>query len=128
MSNDTGLFSDLHKDATGFRPSPRECQAFLNMDEAEQAEYMDDLAKQVEESIEREREERNDAWLNFQDMMNKVVNEFGVDFFTAVRWDMDADDVDRTEKQDVEQYFWTWGLGFDKIDELTPQFMKRAED
>jgi hypothetical protein len=101
---------------------------FNSMTDQEQQAYMQDLAEMVSDNIDYERREEQRAEAKFETTFSQIAEQFGVDFNTAVRWDMDAEDVDRTFKQDVEHYFWKQGLSFDKIDELAEQFVVRAEE
>jgi hypothetical protein len=128
MHNDASIFSDLYKDAYGTRPRGDAMARFNSMTDREQQAYMQDLAEMVSDNIEYERREEQRAEAKFETTFSQIAEQFGVDFNTAVRWDMDAEDVDRTFKQDVEHYFWKQGLSFDKIDELAEQFVIRTEE
>jgi hypothetical protein len=124
---DLGVVSDLHKDARGFRPSQEWMREFASKDYLEQKDIIDNLAEEVEESINEDRQREARAEQEFNRVFNKIAQDFNTDFATAVRWDMDASDVDRTCLQDVQHYFWLQGLSFQKIDELAPQFVQREE-
>ena len=122
MDNQAAMFSDLHKDAYGSRPSSAAMTEFLSMSERAQQCELQDLTEIIREDIERQQEAEADADASFDDHFNSIARQFGVDFHTAVRWDMDADEIDRTMQQDIEHYFYTFSLSFAKIKELTPQF------
>jgi hypothetical protein len=127
MRNDASIFSDLYKDAFGSRPRGEAMARFNSMTDREQQAYMQELADQVAENIDRERREEQRAEAKFETTFSQIAEQFGVDFNTAVRWDMDANNVLMTFRTEVEHYFWSWGLSFNKIDELAEQFVQREE-
>jgi hypothetical protein len=128
MHNDASIFSDLYKDAYGSRPRGETMARFNSMTDQEQQAYMQELADEVAEDIDRERREEQRAEAKFETTISQIAEQFGVDFNTAVRWDMDANNVLPTFRTEVEHYFWSWGLSFDKIDELAQQFVVKEEE
>lgn len=120
--------SDLHKDARGRRPSGEWMQWFRGLSYNAQLEEFQNMVSELEETMERERNSEAQAEEDFYRTFNEIAENFDTDFYTAVRWDMDTDEVDRTFRQDIEHYFWKQGLSFQKIDELTPQFLKSNDE
>ena len=87
---DLDTFSDLHKDAYGFRPSER---FYVWMQTATpdelQAEW-DRLIKAVEAAIEEDARRQKEAIESFEAHVQKTIDAGAGDRQTALRWIMDA--------------------------------------
>jgi hypothetical protein len=83
-------FSDLHKDAYGFRPSPGQWAAWAEMSEADLDEVEADLYKASAASAEAEAEAEAYAALRFEKYLSKLQADFRIDRATALRWDMET--------------------------------------
>jgi len=102
------LYSDFHKDAYGFRPakddtfytsSPERKQVIWNL-VAEQYEF-----KQNEEQQEEVR-----CVANFQEYINRMIDDGAGDEATAYRWIVEGQDFQN--EMDVEHYVWEQGILF----------------
>jgi len=87
---DINTFSDLHKDAYGFRPSER---FYVWMDTATndelQAEW-DSLLIAVKRSIEEDNQRELLAISRFEQLVSETIERGAADRETALRWIMDA--------------------------------------
>ena len=88
------LISDLHKDARGFRPTTSWFAFFDALSYEDKVKTYDGLVAEMEASIKREKEEAATALAEFEDRLNKMVADYGITFSRALRWDMDANNVD----------------------------------
>lgn len=103
---------DCYKDVHGIRPR---WINFSEMSTAEMQEMADNLAKEVTESIEREEKEQALAKDAYDKHLLAMITDYNVDEKTAIRWDMQAENVDTSNEQDVEHYYWKKGLSFKDI-------------
>jgi hypothetical protein len=110
---------DCYKDVHGIRPR---WINFSEMSTAEMEKMADDLAKEAKESIEREEQEQALAKEKFDSHILGLITEYNVDEKTAVRWDMQAENVNVSDAQDVEHYFWKKGLSFKDINFYTAKY------
>lgn len=110
---------DCYKDVHGIRPR---WINFSEMSTAEMQKMADDLAKEVKESIEREEQEQALAKEKFDSHILALITDYNVDENTAVRWDMQSENVNVSDAQDVEHYFWRKGLSFKDINFYTAKY------
>lgn len=79
------LFSDLHKDARGFRPRGRSAERFLALTEAEQEKAIDEMASEVREAIANdEAAEEAKEWRKAQPFQADL--EIHEDFLSYSNW------------------------------------------
>jgi hypothetical protein len=96
MSNftfDYDVFSDLYKDVNGFRPRGHEFYAPETTDERRQ-EIWDFYCEQLDREMTAEREREGRATTDFEDRVAGLLAVGAGDRETAIRWLMDAEDVD----------------------------------
>ena len=103
-TRDYSLYSDVHKDAYGFRP--RDWDRVEAMTDAEFEEEIDYLCKRAQEEAEREDREEAAALARWQERISAEAAAQSVDVATMVRWEMQAQDEDW-----VEHYVWDQGVG-----------------
>lgn len=87
---DERLVSDIHKDAYGFRPREGWWEAWAAAGDAGRQEIWDDLCRDLELAVERERDH---ALLMVQDFENRIdqIERCGAaDRATAIRWIIDS--------------------------------------
>ncbi len=107
-SYDDQTYSDLHKDAYGFRPRGEAFARWNAMTPAEKQVEWDRLIDVMEYE---EREERNAQWkamMIFEELVEKTIEAGAGDRETAVRWLFDAAEVDG----DVDYFCWHNGLPY----------------
>jgi len=113
--------SDLFKDAHGFRPRGHYKEWWTQEDLDIEIEYLCDLTKA---NMALEAVNQAESLRVFEEMIEYTISIGAPDRKTAIRWLMDAEDVDMEFKQDVEHFFWKQGLSFEKIDEYTKEFFE----
>ena len=124
------LFSDIHKDSYGFRPSADTCAAWDKMSPAEKQKSWDYMVDSVEEGARRDRERQEFAVAAYEKRVADMAAEFGIDRFTAMRWDMDANfhDPDVLEDEQAwDHYFYKLGLAahnFDDVHRLRNEYFR----
>ena len=114
------MLSDMFKDAHGFRP--RHYKEWWTEDELK-AEY-DYLQRAIEDEMARQDAAEAKAEIEFEKMIAETINIGAKDRDTAIRWLMQAEDVDTRYVQDVEQFFWSLGLSYEKYTEYGKQYTK----
>lgn len=105
-------FSDLHKDAYGFRPSGDRWASWYAMSEAELLEEEAYMCRIVEREIDEDRQRKADAAARFEAAIAATIAAGAADRATAIRWMIDAEDC----AQDVEWYgmeAFEWRMGID---------------
>ncbi len=112
--SDTHL-SDLFKDVHGFRP--RHMAEWWTPADLE-AEY-DRLQAELKVVMDNEKKAQEEALVRFDELIQETINYGAADRETAIRWLMDAEGVDIAYKQEVEHFFWKYGLSWEIISEYT---------
>ena len=97
--------SDLTKEAFGFRIR----KDYGAMTDAELKDEWDYLISVAERRAEEERTEEAAALKVWNTRINNMVNDFGIDVATAVRWDMQAMDC---EFGGFDYYIWECGVNY----------------
>jgi len=105
----TEIFSDLHKDAYGFRPRGHRFYDETTTD-AERQEIWDYLVQVVEDNAAAEREHEARALRDFEAQVANTIALGAGDRVTALRW-MTQDEKFYNE-QDVEHWVWNQGILF----------------
>ena len=85
------IYSDIHKDATGSRP--RDWAAIQLKSNEELLEDIEYFSKVADEEIERERAAQAEQKKLWEAHIAGIMRDNNVDRATALRWDMDAMDV-----------------------------------
>jgi hypothetical protein len=105
----TEIFSDLHKDAYGFRPRNHRFYDEATTD-AERQRIWDNLCQVVEDNIAAEKEHEARALRDFESQINLRIALGAGDRATALRW-MTQDEKFYNE-QCVEHWVWKQGILF----------------
>ena len=111
------LVSDLHKDAYGFRPTEYFWEEWTQASDEVKQEIWDRLLVTMDEQEKAEQRREEQALVTFRATLRKVMNEQGVDWRTAMRWLMQADD-----EQDVDHWLWKQGLSYEKSGEIRRRY------
>lgn len=115
-------FSDFHKEVHGMRPRFDTSEYTLSM-WRQTYEFLKQDAD-ANATMEAERERLNVQ--SFKDAVRKIRQSGAKDFMTAVRWMLQAEDINPRNRMDVEQYFWEHGIlyseyGQSLIKRISPQ-------
>jgi hypothetical protein len=115
-------FSDYHKDVHGFRPRWDTSEYTLST----WRKTYKALEREMEQVLKDEKEREALAVESFKTAIAKLKRNGAKDFMTALRWMMEAEDVDKRYKQDVEHFFWNHGIlytsyGKSLVKRLCPQ-------
>ena len=123
---DEELFSDLHKDAYGFRPRDH---GFYDADTtpAQKQEIWDATILDMNAAQEAEEARAADCVKDFKAEVDMVINTFGAgDRATALKWITDCDTFEHS--QDVEHWVYNRGILFtDYGRTLVEELMKIVE-
>ena len=96
---DENIFSDLYKDAHGFRPRNH---YFYEASPEEKQVIWDDLLEVLKESVACVEEREQEAILNFESLVQKNISVGAEDREVAIRWIKQGFDE---EAQEDEEYF-----------------------
>lgn len=105
----TEIFSDLHKDAYGFRPRGHRFYDETTTD-AERQEIWDYLVQVVEDNIAAEREHEARALRDFETQVANTIALGAGDRASALRWMTSGEDF--YNSQCVEHWVWNQGILF----------------
>jgi hypothetical protein len=119
--SDTSL-SDMFKDANNFRP--RHYKEWWTPSELEE-EY-NYLQAQIERVMAEERAAEESALVEFNKLVEDTIALGAGDRETAIKWLMDAENVDTSYLQDVEHFFWSYGLSYELYRKLAVDFTKKG--
>lgn len=103
----TDLISDLYKDAYGSRPSSEWLRSYEGLSTKEQEKMDEYLQSFIEADIQREKDEEAHNYNVWFNSIGQIAASNNVSFGTAIRWDMEAHDVD-----DVGYYVYKTGIGY----------------
>ena len=106
------IYSDIHKDATGSRP--RDWAAIQLKSNEELLEDIEYFSKVADEEIERERAAQAEQKKLWEAHIAGIMRDNNVDRATALRWDMDAMDVNG----DMGYYIYLWNMDYQLENEL----------
>ena len=116
-------FSDLHKDATGFRPSVGAMQEWEDRTPRQKQELWNALCDELAQNEAAARIAEEEAVKEFEQLVAKTISYGAEDRKAALRW------ITQTETfwhaQSVEHFVWEQGVLFTEygrklVDELIP--------
>lgn len=107
-------WSDLHKDAYGFRP--RDWDRIKNLSDADMKAEWDSMVESVEQNIEIERHAKEVASAKFEETLAEVIAAGAGDRSTAIRWLLDATD-DVMAQSDIGYFEYLNGLPYGYLEE-----------
>lgn len=110
-SYDEDCYSDLHKDAYGFRPRLSQWQAWEAMTPDEKEEEWNFLISVMQRRQEEERARQVRCVAEFEARVETVIASGANDRKTAIRWLFDAEQ-DEYLKFDPDYYCYTYGLPY----------------
>jgi CO dehydrogenase/acetyl-CoA synthase alpha subunit len=103
------MYSDIHKDAYGFRP--RDWERVQALSDAEIRAEIEDLSKTAMAEAEREERAERRAATELSELARKLATEQGIDIPTAYRWLIAAEG----DYCDLEHFLWKMGVGCGRI-------------
>jgi len=108
---DDNIFSDLYKDAHGFRPSNHE---FYTASPAVKQAIWDNLLMDLEVEVAREKRMQSEAVEEYKRLVKKTIAMGAGNIETAVQWLMQSDDVQGD--QDYFKYLHNLPYGFNLLE------------
>ncbi len=97
--HDYAIYSDLHKDARGFRPT--NWTRIRDLNEADFNAAMGSLHAELVRALADDAESEAVAVRKLTDTVHDMVEEHGINRADALRWLADADDVRFDTQQDI---------------------------
>lgn len=85
------LYSDLHKDARGFRPGNSGYDYWDNLTPAEKQVQWDGLVREMNERYEEEQAEEKQAVIAFEAAVDQVIESGAIDRDQAIVWMVQAE-------------------------------------
>jgi hypothetical protein len=117
------LYSDMHKDAYGFRP--RHAQ-YDTPEEYYQA--MDELQPIIEEQIRENAIAEQQRLVEFCQTIRALCRTHDIEPYTALRWLFDAADREMDHPMDVDAFFWKTGIPYQTQMELGRWVLEQAKE
>ena len=103
MTNEFELFSDLYKDAHGFRPSESSIRFFDSLPYEDKVRNWEDLQEMVNARIEEDEVLEKQAVAKFRAVLDRTVAHGAADYADAVQWVLDGD-------PDLEMLLYEYGI------------------
>lgn len=100
------LFSDIYKDARGFRPRDTVMENWNSSTPDEKQDMWDSLQEEIVEDIEREREARAQAETHFRAEMEAIMELCNCNEADSIRHMAQADGRDINHMYDFEAFLW----------------------
>jgi len=100
-SMELSVYSDIYKSAHGFRPSLKNVTQ----------EDFDRAVADSQETAAREKAEKQEAVVKFEDTVAEIMESGAGDYETAVRWLREAEE-DEYALRDIEYFEWSQGLPY----------------
>ncbi len=83
---DASIISDLHKDATGFRPRADFWQVWEESNCVQKQKIWDELVAELDEAVAREKQEQAEAIQKFEEMIQTNISLGANSRQAAIRW------------------------------------------
>jgi len=104
------IFSDLHKDVYGFRPSAIFMKNLERFSDEERDELFNSLCEQLEDNMKHEKIAEEKAVAEFKERIEQAQVWGARDYFDALRWITGCETFYHI--QDVEHFVWEQGILF----------------
>lgn len=104
------IFSDLHKDVYGFRPSSIFMKNLEQLSKKERDKLFNSLCSQLEENMKHEKIAEEKAIVEFKERIKQAQVLGASDYYVALRWITGCETFDHM--QDVEHFVWQQGILF----------------
>lgn len=107
---DENIVSDLYKDVYGCRPREQFWASWTDMSDDERQAEWDYLCDALDRVIAEEKADRACADIAWQTRMADLMRNHGIDLATAIRWDMQAEDIHEDDQDPIGYYAWSQGI------------------
>lgn len=107
------IISDLHKDARGYRPREGFWEEWTQAPAEVKQVIWDGLLREMERACKDEELRAAQALKRFRADLKRVMDSQNVDWKTALRWLMQAEDA-----TDIEFFLWDQGISWAKNREI----------
>lgn len=111
--------SDFYKDAYGIRPRGYYKEWWSREELDAEISHLCEVTRQNEA---REAVHEAAMLVEFENRISEVIKLGAENRKTAIRWLMDAENVDFDNYQDIEHFFWKQNIGWQAIKKFTDQF------
>lgn len=105
------VYSDMHKDLYGCRPSEANWHRILGLTVAQLEAEMAKMSDEISSEIDLERMREAEAAMNLETSARALADDHGVSLGTAWRWLMQAEGCEN----DLEHFLWKSGVGCGQI-------------
>lgn len=105
------LYSDLHKDARGYRPGSSGYAYWGSLTPDEKQAHWDSLCKEMRDRQEAEQKREQEAVAAFELRITSVVEAGAKDRETAIKWMFDAEE-DEYIRFDPDYFCYQYGLPY----------------
>lgn len=105
------VYSDMHKDLYGCRPSEANWYRIRDLTVAELEAEMAKMSDEISSEIDLERQREQEAAFNLGVAVEALARDQGVDMGTAWRWMMQAEGCEN----DLEHFLWKSGVGCGQV-------------
>jgi hypothetical protein len=105
------IYSDVHKEATGYRPGENQWIAVEAMSLDELKEEMKFLEFVAQDERAREVAAEKSAIMDLRETVASLMSEHGIDQATAYRWLIQAELSSESDSIDVGYFLWSYGCG-----------------
>lgn len=122
---DDNIISDLHKDARGYRPSQDFWHGWNTMGDDTKQSVWDMLIEELNESIEMEKEQDEQALIEFRKLLKTVMTACSCGWKNALRILIENEgmSIDTVNSQDFDHFLWQHDLGYAKRIEIREKFI-----
>jgi len=109
---DDRIVSDLHKDAYGCRPGELFWYQWKTVTDDQKQSIWDNLCVDLDREIARETEAQDRACVRFESRIEQLIGLGAIDRTMAIRWILQAEDLDASEYPPYEELEYRLGLPY----------------
>ena len=109
---DDRIVSDLHKDAYGCRPGELFWYEWKTVSDDRKQSIWIDMCADLDREIVRETEAQDRACVRFESRIEQLIGLGAIDRTMAIRWILQAEDLDASEYPPYEELEYRLGLPY----------------
>ena len=109
---DDRIVSDLYKDAYGCRPGELFWYEWKTVTDDQKQSIWDSLCVDLDREIARETEAQDRACVRFESRIEQLIGLGAIDRTMAIRWILQAEDLDASEYPPYEELEYRLGLPY----------------
>ena len=109
---DDRIVSDLYKDAYGCRPGELFWYEWKTVSDDQKQSIWDSLCVDLDREIARETEAQDRACVRFESRIDQLIGLGAIDRTMAIRWILQAEDLDASEYPPYEELEYRLGLPY----------------